>query len=391
MRALRPLFESMSDLSRVASRAGVAARANSSGQSRRRRTHRAQRPFQRTHLSLSALPRLRDSAVRPACNTVGSPKRRASSSARRARPSPGGIELCFHPACCPIRGGCACVFGLLRFYQRSGLQRIARTLLPAKVARNGSDVAGHPVKIFSAPKRISCPPSARAALKLPCSMAASCRCCSATSMKPPCACCGATAAMSYFPKNQICCGALNIHNGESVAAKQMARRNIDAFLDADGRRDYRQRRRLRRGDEGIWLSVARRSRLSRQGRAFQRTGQRRRRISRRISALIERASSRRSDRDLPGPLPSGARPAHSQPTAKVIASDPRPEARRDGRRGSLLRQRRHLQLDPRRHVATSAQGKNAVGGGDESGGRRRAQSRLHAAASLRRPALRTRP
>jgi Fe-S oxidoreductase len=35
-----------------------------------------------------------------------------------------------------------------------------------------------------------------------------------------------------FPKRQICCGALNIHNGESVAAKQMARRNIDAFLDA---------------------------------------------------------------------------------------------------------------------------------------------------------------
>ena len=35
-----------------------------------------------------------------------------------------------------------------------------------------------------------------------------------------------------FPRNQICCGALNIHNGESIAAKQMARRNIDAFLDA---------------------------------------------------------------------------------------------------------------------------------------------------------------
>ena len=35
-----------------------------------------------------------------------------------------------------------------------------------------------------------------------------------------------------FPKNQICCGALNIHNGETVAAKIMARRNIDAFLDA---------------------------------------------------------------------------------------------------------------------------------------------------------------
>jgi glycolate oxidase iron-sulfur subunit len=35
-----------------------------------------------------------------------------------------------------------------------------------------------------------------------------------------------------FPPHQICCGALNIHNGESVAAKRMARQNIDAFLDA---------------------------------------------------------------------------------------------------------------------------------------------------------------
>src|SRR5258705_234057 len=69
-------------------------------------------------------------------------------------------------------------------------------------------------------------------------------------------------------------------------------------------------------------------------------------------------------------MPSGARPTHPQPTAKVVTVDPRPEACRDGRLGSLLRQRRHLQLDPRRDVATSAQGKNAVGGGDESGGPR---------------------
>ncbi|HEY1268903.1 MAG TPA: (Fe-S)-binding protein, partial [Candidatus Binatia bacterium] len=36
-----------------------------------------------------------------------------------------------------------------------------------------------------------------------------------------------------LPKNQVCCGALNIHNGETVAAKEMARRNIDAFLAVD--------------------------------------------------------------------------------------------------------------------------------------------------------------
>jgi len=34
-----------------------------------------------------------------------------------------------------------------------------------------------------------------------------------------------------IPKAQGCCGALNIHNGETRMAKAMARRNIDAFLD----------------------------------------------------------------------------------------------------------------------------------------------------------------
>jgi glycolate oxidase iron-sulfur subunit len=35
-----------------------------------------------------------------------------------------------------------------------------------------------------------------------------------------------------FPPKQICCGALNVHNGETTAAKSMARQNIDVFLNA---------------------------------------------------------------------------------------------------------------------------------------------------------------
>jgi glycolate oxidase iron-sulfur subunit len=35
-----------------------------------------------------------------------------------------------------------------------------------------------------------------------------------------------------FPTRQTCCGALNLHNGETRAAKEMARRNVDAFLEA---------------------------------------------------------------------------------------------------------------------------------------------------------------
>jgi glycolate oxidase iron-sulfur subunit len=36
-----------------------------------------------------------------------------------------------------------------------------------------------------------------------------------------------------FPQNQACCGALNVHNGETAIAKKMARQNLDAFLAAD--------------------------------------------------------------------------------------------------------------------------------------------------------------
>jgi glycolate oxidase iron-sulfur subunit len=36
-----------------------------------------------------------------------------------------------------------------------------------------------------------------------------------------------------LPKRQVCCGALNVHNGETTAARKMARHNIDAFLAAD--------------------------------------------------------------------------------------------------------------------------------------------------------------
>jgi glycolate oxidase iron-sulfur subunit len=35
-----------------------------------------------------------------------------------------------------------------------------------------------------------------------------------------------------FPESQTCCGALNLHGGDRVFARQLARRNIDAFLGA---------------------------------------------------------------------------------------------------------------------------------------------------------------
>ena len=35
------------------------------------------------------------------------------------------------------------------------------------------------------------------------------------------------------PQGQGCCGALNVHSGEQAAARDMARKNVQAFLDAD--------------------------------------------------------------------------------------------------------------------------------------------------------------
>ena len=79
-----------------------------------------------------------------------------------------------------------------------------------------------------------------------------------------------------LPKNQICCGALNIHNGESVAAKQMARHNIDVFLETNVDAIVVNSAGCGAAMKEYGYLVARRSRLSRKGGAFQRAGQRRR-------------------------------------------------------------------------------------------------------------------
>ena len=36
-----------------------------------------------------------------------------------------------------------------------------------------------------------------------------------------------------IPKSQLCCGALNLHGGDKSKAQELARQNIDAFLEAD--------------------------------------------------------------------------------------------------------------------------------------------------------------
>jgi len=132
----------------------------------------------------------------------------------------------------PYPGRLRLAFALLRAYQRSGLQRLARRFLPPRLREMDSMLPAIPKKFFRPPlpelpavgaRR------ARVALLDGCVMpllfgdinAATARVLRRNGCEV------------VFPKRQICCGALNIHNGESEAAKRMARQNIDAFLEAD--------------------------------------------------------------------------------------------------------------------------------------------------------------
>lgn len=120
---------------------------------------------------------------------------------------------------------------LLRFYQKSGVQRLVRALLPARLKEMEAMLPPIPDHFFK--------PSADL---LP-----------AIGERRACVAMLGGCVMSLLfadineatvqvlrrngcdvliPKAQGCCGALNIHNGETMMAKVMARRNIDTFLDA---------------------------------------------------------------------------------------------------------------------------------------------------------------
>ena len=120
---------------------------------------------------------------------------------------------------------------LLRFYQRSGLARLLQPLLPPKVRRMNAMLPEIPRQFFTPPAaslRAIGQHRAKVGFLNGCVMPllfgdindATVR----VLQRNGCA--------VVIPDKQICCGALNTHNGETVAAKKMARQNIDAFLDA---------------------------------------------------------------------------------------------------------------------------------------------------------------
>ena len=118
-----------------------------------------------------------------------------------------------------------------RLYQRIGLQRFMRLLLPAKLSEMDSMLPVIPSRFFEPQARTN-PANgerrARVGMLNGCVMPLLFGDVNEATVRVL----RRNGCEVVFPKDQICCGALNTHNGESVAAKMMARQNIDAFLEA---------------------------------------------------------------------------------------------------------------------------------------------------------------
>jgi len=119
----------------------------------------------------------------------------------------------------------------LRFYQRTGLQLLMRSLLPKKLREMDSMLPSISQSLFQ-PKAQVLPAigerRAKVAMLNGCVMPLLFGDVNEATVRVL----RHNGCDVVFPENQICCGALNTHNGESAAAKKMARQNIDAFLDA---------------------------------------------------------------------------------------------------------------------------------------------------------------
>jgi Fe-S oxidoreductase len=125
----------------------------------------------------------------------------------------------------------ALLFGLLRLYQRSGLQRLLRAtrllrVLPFGLADADAMLPQVPSRRFRMPQ--TRPGTRRVALLTGCVMPilyartheATVRVLERQSVEV------------VAPPAQRCCGALSLHAGDRRTARELARRNIDAFLDA---------------------------------------------------------------------------------------------------------------------------------------------------------------
>lgn len=132
----------------------------------------------------------------------------------------------------PYRRRLRFAFALLRLYQRSGLRWLIAGILPRKLRDMERLLPTMPAKFFKPPQTIL--PAlgrrrARVALLEGCVMPILFGDVNDATVRVL-RCNGCEVV---FPPGQTCCGALNVHNGETAVARRMARRNIDAFLEAE--------------------------------------------------------------------------------------------------------------------------------------------------------------
>jgi glycolate oxidase iron-sulfur subunit len=123
------------------------------------------------------------------------------------------------------------LFGLLRLYQRTGLQRLIQPVLPAKIREMDAMLPVIPQDSFQPNSQALSAIGARrarVAVLNGCVMPLLFGDVNQSTVRVL----RRNGCEIAFPEGQICCGALNTHNGETRAAKEMARRNIDAFLNA---------------------------------------------------------------------------------------------------------------------------------------------------------------
>jgi len=121
---------------------------------------------------------------------------------------------------------------LLRFYQRSGAARIAGKILPKRLREMSAMLPAVPNRFFVPEVEVFPAIGARRArvgMLGGCVMSVLFSEIDAATLRVL----RKNGCEVVLPKRQVCCGALNVHNGETAAAKEMARRNIDAFLAFD--------------------------------------------------------------------------------------------------------------------------------------------------------------
>jgi glycolate oxidase iron-sulfur subunit len=120
----------------------------------------------------------------------------------------------------------------LRIYQRTGLQKLVHLLVPESIREMDALLPRIPQRFFN-PTAKSFPAlgkqRAKVALLNGCVMPLLFGDVNEATVRVL----QRNGCEVVLPEGQTCCGALNVHNGETTAAKDMARRNVDAFLAAN--------------------------------------------------------------------------------------------------------------------------------------------------------------